>query len=404
MTLEELHRLLDPQVQDLIAKHIDDDPAAFALKFHRMSGIPVRAVAEQITCRQKAVKKLPTLSLRKLLYTKLSFEQASGERAALYKSEMKGMEGKKMLDMTGGLGIDSIFFARRFEEVVYVERDAVLAEMAAHNFRETGTGNITVTQGDSSTLLETFPDDAFDWIYLDPARREKGKRSVALEETEPNVVALHNLLLQKARNVCVKASPALEISVLPRKLPSLSEVIVLSVDRECREIVLICNRERKPEASAAVVKAVCLCAGGETVVSSEEAGVSGKAIAEEVGEYFYEPDPAIIKARMTEVLAERHELLFINPQVDYLTSNRKIVPFPGRVFRVKASLAYKSKTFRSFLKNSGITSASIQRRDFPLSPDELRRMYRLKESDEQYLFFSKDSKGTPLCLFCERKA
>ena len=403
MTREELQRLLDPNAMGLIEKHTDDDPAAFALKHHNQSDLPVRAIAEQIACRRKAAKKLPKLSHRNLLYTALSLEQASGERTAFYKSGLEGMSGEKMLDMTGGLGIDSIFFARRFDEVVYVERDEVLAEIASRNFKELGIRNISVTRGDSVEMLKKSPDESFDWIYIDPARREKRKRSVALEETVPNIVELHDLLLRKTGKFCVKASPALEISGLREKLASLSQILVLSVDRECRETVLFCERGEQAAASAVVVKAVCLAAESETVVGSRGERVSRRHIAGKIGEYFYEPDPAIIKARLSEVLAEQYEMQFINPSVDYLTSDKEAVSFPGRIFRVKETFSYRPKSFRRFLKNAGITAAGIQRRDFPLSPDELRRIYSLKESDRQYLFFSKDSAGKLLCLFCERR-
>lgn len=397
MTPEELQALFDPDVQELIEKHIGDDPAAFAMKFHDRNGLPVRAIAEQIACRHKAAKKLPNLSLRNLLYTTLSLEQASGERTAHYKSGLEEMAGKKLLDMTGGLGVDSTFFANRFEEVIYVERDEVLAEVASHNFRELGINNITIIRGDSTELLEVSSDNTFDWIFLDPARREKGKRSVSLEDAEPNVVKLHDLLLCKARKLCVKASPALEISALREKLPSLSQVLVLSVDRECKEVLLFCEREKADE--PVVVKAVCLGRGGETFFLSDKEAGRRKRVAG-AGAYFYEPDPAIIKARLTAVLAEHYELQFINPTIDYLTSGRKIERFPGRSFRVMAALPYKPRVLKSFLKEHGIAAASIQRRDFPLSPDEIRRIYCLKESDEHYLFFLKDSRRRLLCLYC----
>lgn len=403
MTRDELQRLLNQDVQVLMEKHAADDPAAFALKHHSRSGLPVRAVAEQIACRRKAVKKLPKLSRRNLLYTSLSLEQASGERAASYKAGLDGIEGEKMLDMTGGLGIDSIFFAHRFDEVVYVERDEVLAEIASRNFKELGIRNISVVQGDSVEVLKTSPRESFDWIYIDPARREKRTRSVALEESVPNVVDLHDLLLKKTGKFCVKASPALEISGLREKLPSLSQVLVLSVDRECREIILICERGAQL-AAAVTVKAVCLRAGNETVVVAGEDRVSRRHVADRIGKYFYEPDPAIIKARLSEVLAEKCQMEFINPFVDYLTSDTEVVSFPGRAFKVKETLLYRSKTFRRFLKTNGITAASVQRRDFPLSPDEIRRIYSLEESDELYLIFSKDPAGKLLCLFCERLA
>ena len=402
MTEEELQKLFDPDIRRLIDVHVEEDPSAFALKYHGTVNMPVRAVAEQIACRRKAAKKLPKLVCYDLLYTTLSLEQASGEKTARYKSTLDGMAGKRMLDMTGGLGIDSIFFADRFEEVVYVERDEVLATMAVHNFRELGIGNIRVISGDSVELLEASADDSFDLIYLDPARREKGRRSVALDAAQPNVVMLHDLLLQKAGKVCVKASPALEISSLHETLPSLSRVIVISVDRECKEIVLICERDKKQDISGVAVAAVCLQQGVETVVAGQEGAAERNGVTFDIGEYFYEPDPAIIKARLTDVLAQKHQMLYINPRVDYLTSDREIVSFPGRMFRVKEFLAYSPKTFRRFLKNARIAAASIQRRDFPLSPEEIRRKFRLGESDQLFLFFTRNAFLGPVCICCEK--
>jgi hypothetical protein len=67
------------------------------------------------------------------------------------------------------------------------------------------------------------------WIYVDPARREEGRRSIALEVASPDVVASHDLLLRHAQRICIKASPALEISGLKKLLPAL---YVVSVDRD----------------------------------------------------------------------------------------------------------------------------------------------------------------------------
>lgn len=402
MTAEELQKLFDPEIRRLIDVHIEEDPSAFALKYHGDVTMPVRAVAEQIACRRKAAKKLPKLVSNDLLYTTLSLEQASGEKTARFKSALDGMAGKRLLDMTGGLGIDSIFLAGRFEEVLYVERDEVLAKVAAHNFRELGIGNIRVISGDSVELLEASADDSFDLIYLDPARREKGKRSVSLEAAQPNVVLLHDLLLQKAGKVCIKASPALEISSLHETLPSLSRVIVISVARECKEIVLICEKDKRQGASRAVVDAVCLYKNAETVISGREGSVEKNTVKLGLGKYFYEPDPAIIKARLTDVLAQKHEMLYINPKVDYLTSDREIVSFPGRRFKVKEFFVYSTKTFRRFLNDARIDAAGIQRRDFPLSPEEIRRKFSLGESDRLFLFFTRNAFLEPVCICCEK--
>ena len=400
MTLAELKNLLNPDIQALLASHYSDDPAAFAMQFHGRKELPIRAMAEQLACRQKAVKKLPTLSQHNLLYTPLALEQSSGERTAAYKASF--MSGKWAIDLSGGLGVDTMFLARTFQEVVYCERDSLLCAVVEHNLKVSGVDNVQVKNGDSISLLAEYPEDSFDWIFVDPARREEGRRSVALEAASPDVVASHDLLLRHAQRVCIKASPALEISGLKKLLPALHAIVVVSVDRECKEILLLLERAY-PACGLVQVKAVCL--NGDSEEITEVAGGNGdvpRVVAAAVKTYLYEPDPAIIKARLSAVLARDSGLQFVNKSVDYLTADRKIEAFPGRSFRVVECVPYKPKSFRAFLERHAITGASIQRRDFPLSTEELRKKYRLLESERAFLFFTRDAAGHPLCIYALR--
>ena len=400
MIHDELQILLQSEIQALLALHRSDDPATFAMQFHSRKELPIRAMAEQLACQQKAIKKLPTLSQHNLLFTPLALEQSSGERTAAYKASI--MSGKKVIDLSGGLGVDSMALAKVFQEVVYCERDSLLCSVVEHNLKVSGIKNVAVSNGDSSSMLAEYLDNSFDWIYVDPARREQGQRSIALDAASPDVVAYHNLLLQKASKVCIKASPALEISALKKQLPALHTIVVVSVDRECKEILLLLERA-SPSDRPVQVKAVCLNADSEEI--TEIAGGSGdtpRVVAVAVKEYLYEPDPAIIKARLSAVLARDSDLEFVNKTVDYLTADRKIDSFPGRTFRVVECVPYKQKSFRAFLERHAIAGASIQRRDFPLSAEELRKKYRLLESERAFLFFTKDAAGHPICIYALR--
>jgi hypothetical protein len=398
MTFPELQRLLDPEVQSMIELHDSDDPAVFAMRFHGYKELPVRAMAEQLACRQKAAKKLPHLSQHNLLYTPLALEQASGERTAEYKASL--LSGKRVIDLSGGLGVDSMFLSRVFHEVVYCERDPLLCALFQHNLKQCGISNVQVQNGDSIDLLSMYPDDCFDWIFVDPARRELGRRSIGLEAASPDVVCCHEILLRKADRVCIKASPALEISGLKKLLPSLCSVIVVSVDRECKEVLLLLERStvQKP----VTVTAVCLSSASDAVTEVFGDGVLERSIASSVKEYFYEPDPAIIKAKLSSTLARDAGIEFVNSSVDYLTSNSLIDAFPGRIFRMIECVLYKPKTFRAFLQRHDIRGASIQRRDFPLSVEELRKKYRLLESDKAFLFFTRDNVGRPVAIYALR--
>ncbi len=399
MTRSEFQNLQNPDIQAQLVLHRDDDPAAFAMQFHGRTELPVRAMAEQLACRQKAVKKLPTLSQHNMLYTPLALEQSSGERTAAYKASL--MSGKRALDLSGGLGVDTMFLARTFQEVVYCERDSLLCAVVEHNLKVSGVANVQVKNGESISLLAEYPDDSFDWIFVDPARREEGHRSIALEAASPDVVASHDLLLRHAERVCIKASPALEISGLKKLLPALHTIIVVSVDRECKEILLLLERAY-PSDGPVQVKAVCLNADSEEITEVVGSSDAPRVVGTAVNEYLYEPDPAIIKARLSAVLARDSGLQFVNKSVDYLTADRKIEAFPGRSFRVVECVPYKPKSFRAFLERHAIAGASIQRRDFPLSAEELRKKYRLLENERAFLFFTRDAMGHPLCIYVLR--
>ena len=399
MTHNELQILLQSEIQALLALHRSDDPATFAMQFHSRKELPIRAMAEQLACQQKAIKKLPTLSKHNLLYTPLLLEQSSGERTASYKTSL--LSGEKIIDLSGGLGVDSMSLARVFQDVVYCERDSLLCAVVEPNLKVSGINNVEVKNGDSVSMLAEYPDNSFDWIYVDPARREQGQRSIALEAASPDVVACHNLLLQKAPKVCIKASPALEIGGLKKLLPALHTIVVVSVDRECKEILLLLERASSSDRPVQV-KAVCLNADSEEITEVVGGGDTPRVVAVAVKEYLYEPDPAIIKARLSAVLARGSDLEFVNKSVDYLTADRKIDSFPGRTFQVVECVPYKPKSFRAFLEHRAIAGASIQRRDFPLSAEELRKKYRLLESERAFLFFTKDAVNHPLCIYALR--
>ncbi|UWX58799.1 class I SAM-dependent methyltransferase [Chlorobaculum sp. MV4-Y] len=396
MTLDELNSLLDPQVLALIDAHAGDDPATFAMQFHGRSDLPVRAMAEQIACRKKAAAKLPSLAHFPMLYTRLGLEQASGERAGEWKASL--MHGRRAIDLTGGLGIDTLFLARRFDEVVSCERDEALARLAEANRRVMGINNVEMRIGDSAELLAGYPDDSFDWVLVDPARRDHGGRSAGLSVSSPDVVRLHDLMLRKAPRVCIKASPALEISGLDAQLPTLSEVIAVSVDGECKEVLLLLDR-RHDAGRMPGVRAVCL---GNEAFEIASSGDAERQVAEKPGSWLYEPDAAIIKARLTGELARQMQLSFLNRTVDYLTSDRLIEPFPGRSFRIEECRPFRQKSFRKELAELGITNAAIQRRDFPLSVEELRKRYKIGESSEHFLFFTKGASGGFVWLSCRK--
>lgn len=399
MSPEELRLLVMPESLELIEQHSFDDPADFAMRCQGRRDIPVRAVAEQLACRRKAAKKLPELSRKPMLYTAQTLEQASGEPAAAYKASI--LSGDRLIDLSGGLGIDAMFLSRSFREVVYCERDPVLAELAAYNFRLFDIRNITIRSGDGPAILKEFPDNHFDWLFVDPCRRKGGRRSVGLAACSPDVLSVHDLLLRKALHIMVKASPALEPAGLRQQLPSLARIDVVSVGGECRETLLWLEQSTVP-ALPVHRHAVVLPKGGGDPVRVTGTGFEPRSEAVAVRKFVYEPDPAIIRAGLTAKLAEMFSFGYVNTSVDYLTADTLPGSFPGKAFRVVDQEGCSPKTLRTFLRRHAIVSASVQRRNFPLSPETIRKRFRLGESESRYLFFTKDCHGRSLCIYAVR--
>jgi hypothetical protein len=398
MTIDELHRLLDPRVQKLLAIHADDDPRDFAMRFHGRKDLPVRAMAEQIACRKKALKKLSSLSAYGLIYTSLALEQCTSEQVAAYRASF--MDGARLIDMSGGLGIDTMQLSGRFGSIDYFERDEVLCAAAAYNFKKAGTSNVEVHHADSVEFLASCDDDRFDWIFVDPARREQGRRSVGLQSASPDVTIIHDLMLRKAPKVCIKASPALEVKGLEILLPSLSLVAAVSLDGECREQFLLLERGHS-RGSRPERKAVCLGQGPPGIIEIKEDTGAGRVVAGSVRCYLFEPDPAIIKTGLASTVAAGSGMEFVNGTVDYLTADFLPEQFPGRSFEVVDVVPFKPKSFRAFLEKHrlDVAGASVQRRDFPLSPDEIRKKFRIGENGRAFLFFTRESGGSLICIY-----
>ncbi|MEO0472724.1 MAG: RsmD family RNA methyltransferase, partial [Bacteroidota bacterium] len=86
------------------------------------------------------------------------------------------------LDLTCGLGVDSLYLSQNFESVTSIEANPVLADIATHNFGLLNRSNIQVIHDTAETFLQNRIGPIFDLIYIDPSRRNAaGKRVHSLE-------------------------------------------------------------------------------------------------------------------------------------------------------------------------------------------------------------------------------
>ena len=174
-------------------------------------------------------KKASDLVCKSKIYfpKKLHIEQTSSEITAHYKSTI--VDGQCLADLTGGFGVDSYYFSNKIAKVFHCEIDRKLSEIAQYNFRVLGAENvISIAENGISFLAQNQA--RFDWLYIDPSRRDGLKGKVfQLSDCIPNVLLHLNLFFAKADNILIKTSPLLDISKGMMDLKNVFQIHVIAL-------------------------------------------------------------------------------------------------------------------------------------------------------------------------------
>ena len=394
---------ISPETIHFIEEHVSADVRSLALQTKKYPQVDMAMAVVQIAGRQIAEAKVPSWHRTEgLFYPKhLSMEQCSSEVTALYKASL--VEGETFADLTGGFGIDCSFLSRRFKKADYVERQAELCELAKHNFPLLGL-NIEVHNEDGVEYLKRM--QPVDCLFLDPARRDgHGGKTVAISDCEPDVSALEDLLVEKAKTVMVKLSPMLDLSLALRDLKYVREIHVVSTDNECKELLLILQ---KPAISSQI-SIHCINALGasngcriyqEYTFTQEQERTSDCLLAKEVGAYLYEPNASILKAGAYRSLTQAYPIEKLHVSSHLYTSSRFIEDFPGRRFQVEAVSGFGKKELKTFLQ--GMEKANLTIRNFPSSVPDLRKRLKLKEGGEDYIFATTLADESKVLIKCRK--
>ncbi|RDV15252.1 hypothetical protein DXT99_11375 [Pontibacter diazotrophicus] len=393
-------RTFTQQEKQFIQEHQHEEPVSIMLQASRYPHLPVQELVQQIQARQKAAQKLPVWvdHVEVVFPVTVSLEQSSSQTAAQFKASL--VTGALLVDLTGGFGVDSFYFARRFTKVVHVEQNTELQEIAQHNFNLLQAPNIQSINTTAENFLEDFGGKA-DVIYLDPARRGGTNEKLhLLQDCAPDVLHLLPVLLAKAKAVLLKASPMLDIDLAIEQLQHVTKVWVVAVQNEVKEVLYLLEQEA-PQPDQVERTAVNLLTAGEaqqltfTKANEEAAQVSYS----DPEDFVYEPNAAILKAGAYRYLSQHLHLKKLHPNSHLYTSPTLIPDFPGRSFRCIAVSRYNKK---ELLRQLPGKQANITVRNFPESVADIRRKTGLKEGGHTYLFFTTDMHQKPVVLICQK--
>lgn len=368
------------KLDSFVSQHLHADITQLAFKKELVKGLENRFVLEQLYGKQKAKTKLPFLFEKStILYpAKVSVEQSTSETVATWKSNL--VTGERMLDMTGGFGIDSYHFAKKVKQLTYIEQQTSLFKTVQHNFQQLAVDNIICHNTNAIEFLSET-EEKFDWIYLDPARRdEAGNRKIGLAGYTPNMMEIKGLLLQKSENILLKTSPMLDIQQAIQQLESVISVYVVGLQNEVKELLFVLSKKAKPD-----IKFHCINLNKNGVSPTyTPTNIIGKEVSYELPQkYLYEPNATILKAGLFQEIALDFELHKLHPNTHLYTSESLHPDFPGRIFICEATVSYQAKQLKKYLSDQ---QANITTRNFPYSVAQMRKKLKLKEGGDQYLF------------------
>ena len=380
------NKLLAKAVQDYINANLNADVNQIALAKSPFEGIIAAELAIQITAKKKSEKKLPTwFNTQDIYYPPvLSIEQTSSEITAKYKSKLA--KGSTLIDITGGFGIDSYYFSKKVKAVTHCEINPELSVIAQHNAQVLHATNIEFKAEDGIAYLQTS-DASFDTIYVDPARRAEKGKVFMLKDCTPDIASNLDALLEKSSRIIVKTAPLLDISAGLSELKHVSEIHIVSVKNECKELLWIIDKAYNDDTK---IIAVTLNNGIEKDFSFYRSASNGSIQFIDhlnTGDYLYEPDAALLKSGAFNLIGTTYNLLKLHPQTQLFSSAIVNKDFPGRIFKIEAVLSTATLKKQENLKGNVIV------RNYPAKPEDLVKKYKIKADQNQFLIFTKVGNG-----------
>lgn len=372
---------------EFIKENINNDTTKLLLKYHTDTN--KRFLINQIGKRQKTKFKLPEFydNLEFIFpQNSLPIEQCSSEISAKIKAELFSGEknGEKFIDLTGGLGIDSYYISKNFSKTYFVEPNLELFNLAKQNYPNFIAINLSAEEYINQNQID------FDLVYIDPDRRDKNnKKLFLLKDLKPNILEILNKI--NSKDILIKLSPIFEISELKKHFEKY-DIILISIDNELKELLVHFHNEANFNYKIFII---------EKGVKSEfnfQYSNNNITLTNNYYKYLYEPNVAILKANLQNQIANDFSLSKFNINSHIYTSNDKLENYPGNIYEISQILNYKKSDF----KISNIDSGIIKIKNFGDTLNVIKKKLNIKESNNKYLFFTKDYNNKSICIICNK--
>lgn len=387
--------ILYPKVQEFIQDQLGVSIAKLALQKNPFPEIDWLTILNQIEAKTKSREKLPTwFSTKAIIYpSKLSIEQTSSERTAEYKSSL--IAGNSLIDLTGGFGVDDYYFAKKINKITHCEINSDLSEIVGHNFKQLGVTNIECIAGDSLTTLQSTT-EKWDWMYIDPSRRNDTKGKVfMLKDCLPNVPENLDFYFEKSDAILIKTAPLLDIAAGLSELQNVKTIHIVAIENEVKELLWELHKNYLGAIGIKTVNLTKDATNSFDFILNQESTEANYSLPKR---YLFEPNSAIMKSGGFNAISVQYRLDKLHKHSHLYTSN-ELIDFPGRVFEIQHAIPYSKKEIKIHLENS---KQNITTRNFPETVELIRKKWKIKDGGDSYCFFTTDMNNDKIVLICTK--
>lgn len=388
-------RILNEEIQAFINNNIGKSISKLALQKNPFQDMNWISVLNQIKAKTKAKDKLPNwFSTENIIYpSKISIEQTSSEKTALYKASI--VSGESLIDLTGGFGVDDYYFAKKIKNVVHCEINPALSTLVKHNFEQLNSPNITCYSGDSSDTLNTLK-TKWDWIYIDPSRRNDAKGKVfMLKDCLPNVPENLDYYFRNSDAVLIKTAPLLDITAGLSELKRVKTIHIVALENEVKELVWELHKDYFGNVNIKTVNIVKDKMETFDFILKDNTTMPNFSLPQK---YVYEPNSAIMKSGGFDEVGSFYNLNKLHKH-SHLYTSTELIPFPGRIFEIQNTFPFNKTEMKTYLEK---TQANITTRNFPDSVEIIRKKWKIKDGGNVYCFFTTDENNHKIVLICTK--
>ncbi len=381
-------------IQEFITLNSSESITKLALQKNPFPDVDWILILNQIEAKAKAKDKLPSwFSTENIIYpSKISVEQTSSEKTAAYKASL--ISGESLIDLTGGFGVDDFYFSKKIKTIAHCEINEDLSAIVKHNFEQLKVQNCRFYADDSANVLEES-EIKWDWIYIDPSRRNDAKGKVfMLKDCLPNVPESLDFYFEKTDSILIKTAPLLDISAGLSELKFVKNIHIIALENEVKELLFEIHKNYSGEITLKTANIL------KDKIEMFEF-ILGKTEFPSYHlpqKYLYEPNSAIMKSGGFDEVSTFFKINKLHKH-SHLYTSEDLIDFPGRRFEIEKVISYNKNDMKNELQNQ---QANVTTRNFPETVENIRKKWKIKNGGNRYCFFTTDKNESKIVLICRK--